>query len=388
MRILFDLMATQPKGEDKFDGGSKYAKIVFKHLVHHRNNAEIVCFYDKNRYFNEDILKIVKHGGLRLVDVKNKSAIQELVFTTKSDKIYSALPYQFYGLNFGNVEFIYTIHGLRPIEMPCDRYEIRYARSMRDVMKYFYKEIFRGRYLSMKKRQFKGIFQVSENIKIITPSLHTKYSLINNFPELRKKKIYVLYSPGESARRSSDDKKLQALGIEEKSFFLLVSANRWIKNSLRAIEALDQIFTSFPDLNKKVLVTGAGGNKRLRRVANKDRFVLQGYVGNSALETFYKSAYCLVYPTLNEGFGYPPLESMKYGTPVISSAITSITEICQDGVLYFNPFSIEELKDRILQMLFEPGAYKRYSQRGIEVSKSIGIKQDRMLDRLVEIILE
>jgi len=56
--------------------------------------------------------------------------------------------------------------------------------------------------------------------------------------------------------------------------------------------------------------------------------------------------------------------------------------------IYFNPFSIEEMKNRVLQLIFEPGIYERYSQRGIEVSKQVAIKQDQMLDKLIDIILK
>jgi glycosyltransferase involved in cell wall biosynthesis len=105
------------------------------------------------------------------------------------------------------------------------------------------------------------------------------------------------------------------------------------------------------------------------------------------LELLYQNAYSFLYPTLNEGFGYPPLESMKYGTPVLCSAITSITELCGDAVLYFNPFSVDEIKNRILLVLFEEGIWEQYSLLGIERSHLIASKQDRMLDALCRLIL-
>lgn len=57
----------------------------------------------------------------------------------------------------------------------------------------------------------------------------------------------------------------------------------------------------------------------MSKIKNKSHFVLLEYVDNNVLESLYKGAYALIYPTLNEGFGYPPLEAMKYGTPVLSS---------------------------------------------------------------------
>ena len=387
MRILFDLMATQPTKKNTFHGGGEYAKVVFKHLIRNKKDAEIICFYDEGRYFDKDIAKIIKDSQLRLLSVERKTDIQKIISTTKVDKIYSALPYGFYGLNFGDLEFIYTIHGLRAIEMRTDRYEIRYAKNARDIAKYIYKNILKSRYISMKKDQFRKIFQISTNAKLITDSQHSKYSLLNSFPELKAEQIHVLYPPRIKGVPLSDNGKLQDLSLEEKGFFLLINANRWIKNSFRAISAFDKLFSDFPEINKKVLVLGIENGRIFRPIINKDRFVFHWYVEREVLEMLYKSAYCFVYPTLNEGFGYPPLESMKYGTPVIASAINSITEICQDGVIYFNPFSVEEIKNRILQLVFEPGIYERYSQKGIEVSKRLSVLQDQTLDKLIDILL-
>lgn len=387
MRILYDLMATQSSGGNKFHGGGEYAKIVFEHLVKNKKNAEIVCIYNKNNYLDKDIMELIKNDHLKLLDIE-KIDIQEITSTFKINKFYSALPYQFYNLNLNNLEFVFTIQGLRPIEMPTDRYEIKYAKSMRDIGKFIFKNCFKRKYVSIKKSQFNKLFKVSKNVKIITTSQHTKYSLLCHFPELKQKPIYLLHCPRQRTVPLNNIKKLHNFNLEEKQYFLLVSANRWIKNSLRAIQALDQLFCDFPKLNKKVFILGVDKIKKFKNmVINKDKFIFHGYVERNVLEVLYKSAYCLIYPTLNEGFGYPPLESMKWGTPVLCSAIASTTEICQNGVIYFNPFSVEEIKNRILQLVFEPDTYERYSQRGIEIAKKVAIKQDQMLDNLINIIL-
>ena len=211
MRILYDLIATQPSGGDKFHGGGEYAKIVFEHLIKNRKNAEIVCICNKNSYLDKDIIKLIKSNHLELLNIENKTDIQEIISTFKIDKVYSALPYQFYNLNLGNLEFIFTIHGLRPIEMPTDRYEIKYAKSIRDIAKYVYKNILKKRYISIKKNQFNKLFRVSKNIKIITSSKHTKYSLLCHFPKLMQRQIYVLYPPRQKTVPIHCIKKLQNL---------------------------------------------------------------------------------------------------------------------------------------------------------------------------------
>jgi glycosyltransferase involved in cell wall biosynthesis len=99
-----------------------------------------------------------------------------------------------------------------------------------------------------------------------------------------------------------------------------------------------------------VIVLGVCHKKiYLKCIKNKDKFIIEGYKDVEELEILYINAHLFLYPTLNEGFGYPPLEAMKYGTYVAVSAITSTTEVYGDAVLYFNPYDINEICNRILQ---------------------------------------
>ena len=108
-----------------------------------------------------------------------------------------------------------------------------------------------------------------------------------------------------------------------------------------------------------------------------------GFVDDDELEQLNHDAYCLIYPSLNEGFGYPPLEAMRYGTPVVASPVTSISEVCGESVIYFNPFSIEELKSRLL-MITDFNIHKQYSEKGYRRYLAIHEKQERDLDLLID----
>lgn len=62
-----------------------------------------------------------------------------------------------------------------------------------------------------------------------------------------------------------------------------------------------------------------------------------GRVEDEELRWYYQNATCFVYPSLYEGFGIPPLESMSYGTPVIASEIPPLREVCGDAAYYVDP---------------------------------------------------
>jgi glycosyltransferase involved in cell wall biosynthesis len=113
---------------------------------------------------------------------------------------------------------------------------------------------------------------------------------------------------------------------------------------------------------------------------------LHGYVFPEDLEILYKNACLFIYPTLNEGFGYPPLEAMKYGTLCACSANSAITEICGDAVLYFNPFDEIEIGIRVLQS-FDEEIRKEKAVKMTARYQLISKKQEHDLDLLVEDII-
>jgi glycosyltransferase involved in cell wall biosynthesis len=67
------------------------------------------------------------------------------------------------------------------------------------------------------------------------------------------------------------------------------------------------------------------------------RVVVRGRVADDDLERWYRHASVFVFPSRVEGFGYPPLEAMQRGVPVVSSTAGSLPEVLADGALYFDP---------------------------------------------------
>ena len=77
----------------------------------------------------------------------------------------------------------------------------------------------------------------------------------------------------------------------------------------------------------------------------------RGHVSMDALVDLYRSAGCLVFPSLYEGFGLPPLEAMACGCPVAVANATSLPEVCGDAAEYFDPLSPEDMATAILRAL-------------------------------------
>jgi glycosyltransferase involved in cell wall biosynthesis len=224
-----------------------------------------------------------------------------------------------------------------------------------------------------------------ENIECITDSEHSKHSIINFYPRLAKKGIFVFYAP------ASEDLlgllELPQSKYESKSYFLLTSSARWIKNHLRAVWAFDELFSQRPDLDFKVVLTGVVDEEIFtKKMENRNKFIFLGFVDRLEILSLYKNAYAFIFPSLNEGFGYPPIESMRYGVPVAASGTTSIPEICQNAAIYFDPYNVSEIKNRILQLL-DKNIYAEYSVRAIERYKIVSERQKQDLEKTIDFIL-
>lgn len=135
----------------------------------------------------------------------------------------------------------------------------------------------------------------------------------------------------------------------------------------------------------RMKIAGSNGSDFKYKIQNPTRFDFLGYVDDTELERLYANAYLFVYPSLNEGFGYPPLEAMRYSVPVIASSFSSISEICGGGVLYFNPFSIEEIMNRMIMLSTNPEIYQEYARIGHERYERIKARQDKDLDSLIDL---
>lgn len=376
-KILFDLTVCQPIGTSKFHGGGVYGFIVFKKMCEY-DPTRLIAYYDKTRFLDPEVLEAISANNVSIIDssnVKLSDALDRgvsLFYSPLYDSSYECL----YGRD---VKVFITIHGLRKLEMNRDSYESLYAPNFAQYLKCLLK---RTPLYNMIWRKFYKEYETlmrQENVSIITVSNHSKSSLQFYYPTLPSENIKVYYSPSTTPENYTEIKP-----YSDEKYYLIVSADRWLKNAFRAMKALDELFERYPSLVGKVCVLGMNGsNKLIKKLKNKNRFNFMGYVSKDSLESLLKGAYLLIYPSLNEGFGYPPLEAMKYGTPVVSSPFSSITEVCGDSVLYANPYDPNEIAMRVLQME-DKSFYDIYVEKAIQRYSYISKKQDTDLGCLVE----
>ncbi len=373
--VLYNLAATQPVSGSMRHGGGIYGEIVLRKIIELRRN--VIVAYDSRHWLNPEMKALCENNSVELVDI-SQCGFQSVIDSRGIDIFYSPQPLdELYRLE--NCELVVTIHDLRPIELPLDRkmfwrYKMQFSMQLKNLL-----EILSPSFIRRHRYRKNENFIRKPNLRFAVVSNHSLGSVNLFFPESADKDIPVFYSPSTSLDLVPGRK-------EECDFFLLVSANRWEKNCLRAIMALDQLCSEGRLAGKRVVVTGVRSADYFRyRIKNPGIFDFRGYVSDEELNQLYHDAYCFIYPSLNEGFGYPPLEAMRYGVPVLASPFSSISEVCGDAALYFNPFSIDEIKIRIIQ-LENTALYERHKAKSVERYKYITARQKVDLERFVKFI--
>lgn len=381
MNLLFNLVAVQPIHSAKFHGGGSYGEVIFWALV--KRGAKFSCAYDSQKYLAPKIVEACEKHGIPLYDIQKRSP-QQIIDGNQIDTFYTPLYSLEAQWQIQVKRFVFTWHGVRALELQYSPLGISFAKKFGQKMealvryraswkKYFYKP----KYAELAARIAKG------EVQTITVSEHSRASIKAFFPELLDKEIPVFYSPMTEV----EGKGNLPAGVLPKKFFLLTSGARWEKNNLRAVKAFDDLISIQPNLDMKLVMTGATNPQvYLKEVKNRDRFVLLNYVETEELELLHENAYAFVFPSLNEGFGYPPMQSMRYGVPVAASGTTSIPEVCGDAAIFFDPYSVSEIENRMIQLL-DPEIYKKYSDRGLARYAEVHCRQNEDLEKTIDFIL-
>ena len=142
----------------------------------------------------------------------------------------------------------------------------------------------------------------------------------------------------------------------EREPFLFYPARSWPhKNHARLFEAFALVRGERPEL--RLVCTGGGAFPTA-----PDGVEIRGHVTDDELVRLYRTAAALVFPSLYEGFGQPPLEAMACGCPVVCSTAGALPEVVGAAARLFDPNDPQAIAAAVLEVLDAPG---EWSQRGL-----------------------
>ncbi len=211
--------------------------------------------------------------------------------------------------------------------------------------------------------------------KIISVSNSTKKDLIKvlNIPE---EKINVVHSGinkiFKKINKNSTENTLNKYSINF-PYILYVGTLEPRKN-------ISSLIMSFYKLKKKnlankLVIVGSKGWKYsdiftlAKKLKLSNDIIFTDYIPEDNLPAFYNGADLFVYPSLYEGFGFPPLEAMACGCPVITSNTSSLPEIVDDAAIMINPYNIDELTNQMQNVLKDENLKNLMIKKGLQRSK-------------------
>lgn len=213
--------------------------------------------------------------------------------------------------------------------------------------------------------------------RIITVSYHSKkdiIELLNINPEI----VDVIYEGVDSIFRVINDRpsleKIRERYKLPQEFILFVGTIEPRKNPNTLLEAIALLREK--GLKNLILVMvgpmGWKSDETLRLVSMKglgDCVRHIGYIPHEDIPFMYNAAKLLVYTSLYEGFGLPPLEAMACGIPVIASNLSSMPEILGDAALLVNPYDPYEIAGSIERVLYNESLRNSLVEKGLKKAK-------------------
>ena len=392
MRLLFDLRSSQPSGRYLFNGGSEYVKRVFYEVLNRLSKDDVlVCTYVSSLPFDNELRATCEENGIQLLDLVSQD-LAYFVDSQKVSRVFLGVVQDFPDAEFSDdIELVFICHDVRNIEIEplfSDFIFLSNFSGLTESLRSIARIIFFKPYILLRRRRLFNSYRkivdlaLREKSFMITDSEHSKYTFRSFFPNVPSERIIVLWAP----ELQKSDKTLVKVARVETPYLLLLSADRWEKNARSILLALDRINKGRTDKVKLVIVGEFGQSWIGMFVNGRDWITSLRYLSRPEYEWLLGNCAALLFPSLSEGFGYPPIEAMSLGKPVLASATSSILEICGSAPIYFNPYNLKEVEARLRMFLDQESA--DYVGVIEERYEEISGKQRDDLETLMLILIE
>ncbi|MDZ7391602.1 MAG: glycosyltransferase family 4 protein [candidate division KSB1 bacterium] len=267
----------------------------------------------------------------------------------KIDLLHSAISYIPFGVN---VPTAVTIHDLRWFHLPrvCGRLRQAYLRAM----------------IRRSAQRACHIFTVSQ---------FSRMDIVNTLgvPEQRVSAIYEGFDaepfsrPGSPAQWTSVRERYRLA----EPYILSVGHLEPHKNLVRLLQAFRLLVDQGRESFTLVLVGkkswgAAEVHEAVEQLRLSGRVVVTGFVQPDELPLIYRHARLFIAPSLFEGFGFTPLESMAAGVPVAAARCTSLPEVVGDAALLFDPYDAHEMMQAMLRLLDDEDLRRTLVARGYQ----------------------
>jgi len=355
MKIAFNALSTQRN----MTGSCRYYRDLIKFLLKIKSDVRIENWVHESNYVNYNF-KSERYNEHR-IGGWTCNRVLRIIYEQSAlgRKINKVNPDLFHG------------NGFIPYGLKCPA-----VVTIHDLSYFRQKE----RTTPLRSWYFRKFTRISalKSLWIITDSEASKKDIEHFIPEA-KGRVAVIPIATEPIFRPVDDfTLLQNFLLKyklKKRFFLYLGTLEPGKNLVRLINAYNTA-VSQDKIEVDLVIAGKKGwlfgdilkSAEKTALLNKRIFFLD-YVPEEELPILYNAAECLVFPSLNEGFGLPPLEAMSCGTPVITSNISSLPEVVGDAAITINPLIEDEIRKAMVKVSLDENLRLALRDKGLERAK-------------------
>jgi len=205
--------------------------------------------------------------------------------------------------------------------------------------------------------------------RIIVPSTYTRERVIAQFPEAGAKIVVVPFGVDEMFFSAA----VREWPLDERPLperFVLYLGGLEPKKNLETLIKAFFATTLSKKLDIDLVIAGpdTGSAKHLKYMAEGlgfgNRIHFLGFVEDALLPALYRKAAAFAFPSIAEGFGFPILEAMASGVPVVASGIPALREIGGKAVKFFTPGNIANLREALEEVLLDSKCAAYFAEQG------------------------
>lgn len=206
---------------------------------------------------------------------------------------------------------------------------------------------------------------------VLADSQATKNDLIELY-RLSPEKITVIHGGVDQRFRPAAPEQVQVVrqkyGLRDYRYIFSVGTVQPRKNYGRLIESLARLRSQQHDIH--LVIAGGRGwledpiYQTIKTTGMQPYVHFIGFADDADLPALYRAADCLAFPSLYEGFGFPVLEAMACGTPVMTSSVSSLPEVAGDAALIVNPHDLDAITGALAQLLTNKNLRESLIERG------------------------